>query len=398
MEETLIGGDDGRMDEGYRRSIIQIVDYGGPYSGNFIASVLTLNEVLKKAGLKQVMIFSVIAKDRPWIDKLLDNNIPVYFLPARTSLSVAREISRIADKEHAVVLHSHFTTFDVAAWFAAVCSAARQRKLNVVWHKHSAFPVRKSVKREIKDLVKYRFMGRFVKIITVSEELKQSFTDRGFAGESNVILNGVDIDRATKTDKTSDMVRRDLGIPSDSILLLSYGWEPITKGIDVLLQALVKLCDEAAFTALLVGDDRLKEFIFKFFGRNVPNWLRIAQPRDNVAELYKAADIFVSASRWEGCPYSIMEAMANGLPIISSDIHGLDWAKNAGSLKFFDSEDSEGLAQAIKQVINMRLQDFHSIADANIELINTNYSVGTWATNIYSIYKQILKKDSLFYP
>jgi hypothetical protein len=144
------------MDERYRRSVIQMADYGGPYSGNFIASLLTLNEVLKKAGLRQVMIFSAIAKDRPWVDKLLDNNIPVYFLPAKTSLpSVIREITRIADKEQAVVLHSHFTTFDVAAWCAAVFSAVRQHRLNVVWHMHSAFPVRQSVIRKIKDLIKY---------------------------------------------------------------------------------------------------------------------------------------------------------------------------------------------------------------------------------------------------
>ena len=45
--------------------------------------------------------------------------------------------------------------------------------------------------------------------------------------------------------------------------------------------------------------------------------------RDDVARCLAASDIFVMASRWEGNPLAVMEAMASGLPVVGTAVGGV---------------------------------------------------------------------------
>lgn len=383
--------EDNIFDNSHKKAVIQLADYGGSYSGNFVASLLELGNILKKNGLCQVLIFSEVARDKAWINDLREKNVPMYFLPKKKSiLYIAVKIIHIALKEKAIILHTHFTTYDIAASIAQFILKIKNKKIGLVWHIHSNFPIKQSILRRLKDLLKFKIFGRSVQIISVSEEINRSLSQRGFHGHVNVILNGIDISRATMSQKTKLEMRFILNIPTNALVLLVFGWEPITKGIDLLIEAAQDFSQDSRLVLVIIGEKKLYNFVRQRFQDDLPDWLKVMEPVECVSDLFRASDVFISASRWEGCPYSVMEAMANGLPIISSDICGMDWAKNTNSVKFFDSEDSEGLIQAIKQIIGMESQELRSIAAANIELINTNYSVSTWASNIYAIYRKIL--------
>ena len=61
-------------------TIFHIADYGGSYAGNFIASLLRLQEaVTEQLGLGMVLVFSKIVEDRPWLKLVQEQKIPVYF-------------------------------------------------------------------------------------------------------------------------------------------------------------------------------------------------------------------------------------------------------------------------------------------------------------------------------
>jgi glycosyltransferase involved in cell wall biosynthesis len=377
------------------KTVIHLADFSAPYSGNFIASLLALGTLLKKTGLRQVLIFPDRARNRPWLTELHKNNVPLHLLSMNTSIfKRAREIARIASKEKAVILHTHFTSFDVSVWLAGIFMSLKKKKPCAVWHMHSNFPIKQDIKRKLKDMLKLRFMGRSVAAIAVSEELKQSYATRGFAGKTHVVLNAIDVLKATRASKSKVELRRELKIPESKILLLSFGWDPVIKGIDLLIEAAKELSTETECTLLIVGTDRLKEFIQRQFGEIFPSWLKIVAPRECVADFYNAADIFISASRWEGWPYSVGEAMANGLPVISSNIPSLHWAHPAQGLIFFKSCDTEALGSAIKKVISWSPQKVHTLTLSNRELINTKFFVKTWANNIYNIYEELLEFKS----
>jgi glycosyltransferase involved in cell wall biosynthesis len=376
-----------------RRSVIQLAYFGAPYSGNFIASLLALEAVLKKAGLRQILIFPDIARDKAWLAELCNNNVSVYLLPEKVSLLyLAKEIARIAAMENAIILHSHFTAFDVPGWLAGILMGLKKKSPAIVWHCRSAFPVKRTFIRRLKDMLKLKLMGRSVEVVTVSEELRQSLAIRGFAGSAVVVPNGIDVVRATRSSKSKAEIRRELGIPESALLLLSFGWEPITKGVDLLLAAAEKFGAETEFTLLIIGTARLREFVAERYGEIWPGWLRVCDPRESVADLYRAADIFVSPSRWEGFSNAVGEAMANALPVISSNIKGLEWARTAEGVIFFDSENIQGVIEAIKQVISWSPTEIRSLGACNREFISTKYAVNTWAQNILKIYKRLLNR------
>jgi glycosyltransferase involved in cell wall biosynthesis len=80
--------------------------------------------------------------------------------------------------------------------------------------------------------------------------------------------------------------------------------------------------------------------------------VRLLGHRDDVAELFCAADVFVLPSRREGSPGVVLEAMALEVPIVASDITPVREALGDPSLaELFRPEDIEGLAASMVKVI-----------------------------------------------
>jgi len=371
------------------KTVIQLADFGPSYPGNFIASLLALNSLLQESGIRQVLVLPERAKGRSWSRSLEGRGVPMYFLSSNASpFSLAREIAAIAAVECPSILHTHFTAFDAPAWMASMMLGKDKPK--IVWHVHSNFPIEDSIKRRIKDLIKLRIMGRSVEAITVSAELMQSLCKRGFTNTIHVIPNGVDVLRATSTSQGRSEFRRKLGISESEKVLLCFGWDPITKGVDLVVEALMELNYGGGATLLVVGRDRLKGFMYDRFGSSLPVWLKIVEPRECIADLYNAADIFISSSRWEGFPYSVGEAMASGLPIISSDIPAMEWARATEGTIYFESGDTKGLGQAIMHVIDWPSEKWQAASKSNSSFIRENYDANRWSANIFKVYEKLL--------
>jgi glycosyltransferase involved in cell wall biosynthesis/O-antigen ligase len=74
-------------------------------------------------------------------------------------------------------------------------------------------------------------------------------------------------------------------------------------------------------------------------------------PRDAVFEALGASDVFVSASRGEGLPVAVLEAMACGCPVILSDIQPhREVVGDAAFVPLVDPEDSEGFARELRRL------------------------------------------------
>ncbi|MCX7599941.1 MAG: glycosyltransferase family 4 protein [Armatimonadetes bacterium] len=74
--------------------------------------------------------------------------------------------------------------------------------------------------------------------------------------------------------------------------------------------------------------------------------------RDDVLDLYSAADVFVFASHREGLPIAPIEAMASGLPVVASNIPGCaEEIEHERSGLLFPTRDSEALARCLARVM-----------------------------------------------
>jgi glycosyltransferase involved in cell wall biosynthesis len=75
--------------------------------------------------------------------------------------------------------------------------------------------------------------------------------------------------------------------------------------------------------------------------------------RDDIADLYSAADVFIFASHREGLPISPIEAMASGLPVIASDIPGCREELEEGRFGLlYPVGRATGLAEAVKRLLS----------------------------------------------
>jgi len=153
-----------------------------------------------------------------------------------------------------------------------------------------------------------------------------------------------------------DEARAQLGIPPDTLVFLNHGRTDIRrKGLDVLLEAWASFAGDrpdARLTLIGSGQDH-DEFAALLASRPLRGvaWLSsyVIDP-PLIRRWMSAADVYVTTSRLEGMPVAPLEAMACGLPVISSDAHGLadifERGEDDGGI-VTPMEDVEAIASAL---------------------------------------------------
>jgi glycosyltransferase involved in cell wall biosynthesis len=101
----------------------------------------------------------------------------------------------------------------------------------------------------------------------------------------------------------------------------------------------------------IVGDGPLKNELIEYASNlGISEKVKFLGQRDDIPYLLKSSDIFVLSSLWEGLPLSVLEAMAAGLPIISTDVGGVkDIVKDNGIL--VEKGNAKKLYEAIIKLV-----------------------------------------------
>lgn len=113
-----------------------------------------------------------------------------------------------------------------------------------------------------------------------------------------------------------------IGIPQDSLIVVSVGELNKNKNHEVIIKALANLNNKKIYYVICGQgslNNHLKE-LAKELG--VKEQVKLLGFRKDIMEICKAADIFAFPSYREGLSVSLMEAMASGLPVVCSDIRG----------------------------------------------------------------------------
>ncbi len=175
-------------------------------------------------------------------------------------------------------------------------------------------------------------------VIAVSTKNKAELLEEGLLDEEHkisVFPNAVDIRKFFKTDKIA--VRRELGIEENAFVIAFVGHFIERKGVELLSNVLNEL--EGVYS-IFIGSGPKEP--------NCKNTLFKGQvPHEEVHKYLNAADVFVLPTIAEGCSNAIIEAMACGLPIVSSNLPFNDDILSEENSFRINVVDKEELKQSI---------------------------------------------------
>ncbi len=382
---------------GPAKSIVHIADYAPTYSGNFIASLKLAAEQCRTRGLRVVWVFPDDVRDYSWFKELAqDSDATAYTLSRKNGLfENAKRIARIALDENAAIVHTHFSRFDVAAWLAKLMCMLRFRNFQLVWHVHSAFTGHSGIKRWTLDFVKLGLMGRLCYAIPVSYFLEDTILQRGFPRKRiRVIQNGIDVSHATARMSAREDIRRELNVPQGAWVMLAFGWTPVRKGVDTMLEALKILVESGMNVVLvLVGTEELVNYLRRWPDRETLEYVRVIPPEEFIGDLFAASDIFLSPSREEGWCYAVAEALVNNTLVACSSIPAVSWAANAPGVFFSAASDSEELADNVFYVAMLPREERQKMAEEGREFICSRHTVERWGESVWKFYADLLGWD-----
>jgi len=157
-------------------------------------------------------------------------------------------------------------------------------------------------------------------VIAVSEELAKKM--RGLCGELlavHVLPNGVDRTRFYPRDDTSIADRLGLSGP----IVLTVGNLRKLKGHEILIRAVAMLNDVSLVIIGAGEEEKNLRRLIEETGMQNRVFLLGAISNKELPDYYSAADVFALASRSEGCPNVVLEAIACGTPVVATAVGGI---------------------------------------------------------------------------
>ncbi len=184
-------------------------------------------------------------------------------------------------------------------------------------------------KKLIRRHLMLKALQRASSVFSVSNSLKQHVISLGATAEKiHVVGNGVDINKFSRVPQSE--ARKQLGITDDDIVLISVGALVERKGFHRIIELLPELSQKHPNLKYLIvggsspeGDwsERLRQQVAKLRLENVVHFLG-AMPSTEIKTPLSAANVFVLATSNEGWANVFLEAMACGLPVITTEVGG----------------------------------------------------------------------------
>ena len=227
------------------------------------------------------------------------------------------------------------------------------------------------------------------RIVTLSSTIERELIEEKIdPSKIKLIHNGVDLARFKEIEGKSQL-RKKLGIP-DKKSIIYTGRLVYQKGIDVLIRSFSKLNGETGCQLIIIGDGPERENIARLIDNHqLSKSVILIDEVDDVVSYLNVADVFVLPSRFEGLSNSLLEAMACGLPVISTRVGGsIDIIEGGVDGLLVDVDNEEQLSQAISKVLsNFSLAT--SLGENARKTIEASYDLNKVADKYLELYKKL---------
>ncbi len=333
------------------------------------------------------LLLEDVPETEPLRERAAALEVPVRLVaPLPLGLTGARRVpalARLLRRERPRVFHAHMSSPVACKWGLAAAVLARVPAVLGTVQVGSYEPPDRSAYWQLRALA--RGVDRY---LAVSREIAAELTGKlGWPAEKvEVVYNAVDSERAAVA--TPPGLREQLGGgPSRPLVLTPARLNP-QKGHRVLLEAVAEVPD-ALF--LLAGEGSERAGLEAEAERlGVADRVRFLGRREDVPQLLAACDVFALPSLYEGSSLAVLEAMAAGIPIVSSAIGGTEELIEDGrSGLLVPPGDAKSLAAALRRVLGDE-ELRQSLAARARERVEAGLTRGQMANRVTAVYRELL--------
>ena len=272
-------------------------------------------------------------------------------------------------REKIDIVHTHLSTSSVNG-----CIAARLAKIPCVATVHG-----------MSGKLSFIFADH---MIGVSEGVRQHLISQGINSERvSTVYNGVEVPTGLYSKQEA---RTKFGIPESATVFGTVSRLTSMKGIEYSIRAferIAKSISDAVY--VLVGDgDRTEQYKELTKELGLEDKVLFLGYQSKVFEPLTAMDIFLFPSLKEAMGISVVEALAVGLPVVSTNVGGLPEVVSATVGSLVPPQDFEAMAQ---EAIALAKLDRQSISNKARDRAQSMFSVSSMLEKTNQVYRQLLK-------
>ena len=257
-------------------------------------------------------------------ERLLKDGFRVVELQRKDGIdrNCIKRLKHLIRNESVDLIHAHqYTPF-----FYAMAAQAIGRRKPILFTEHGRFlPDLPSHKRIFFNRLMLRKRDH---IVAVGKDVKRALIENEGLPDSriDVIYNGIPIDRfnTNSTNAKQQFFRESLGIPKSASVVVQVARLDYLKDHVTAVKALSLATQQTDIHLVIVGEGPERNKIEnEIREQQIADRVHLVGLRNDIPDILREADILLLTSISEVIPLTLIEGMATGLPVVSTDVGGV---------------------------------------------------------------------------
>ncbi len=246
-----------------------------------------------------------------------------------------------------------------------------------------------------------RWLARWTdRIIAISPRIADEINKRYAIGRSDQVWSirlGFDLAPFVGIDDNMRRVSRErLVIPENTLVVTTVGRLTEIKKHDLFLEMAQRVCSSRQDVLfLIVGDGELRDELESMVSAlGLESAVQFLGWRQDLSTIYAASDLFVLTSRNEGTPVALIEAMASGIPGISTDVGGVrDVITNPAVGAVVPFGNAEALAGSVLSLLTVGNAERRAMGMKARDVVSERFTMDRLVEEIAGLYGELIDEE-----